>query len=267
MFAPYVLKAYVNHREDYPVDELAYSAMKGFALLGIETAPFYGFGDIETIDLQEDTIVCGYVGDVRRAFKRLNCPELANIDYPKELHDYLGRNVWAAKLGDIRFSTDRVFIKPQKQKEFTGFVYTNTASDRLRLVSVHDDADIWVSDIVNFVSEYRVFVMYGLPVGIRWYKGDPFVKPEKSVIKEAVERWTMDGDFVRNDVPHACTLDFGVTKDGKTLLIEANDGFAFGGYGLGSITYARMLDARWRQVVGRPPMERIPRQQREGGWR
>lgn len=87
MFTPYVKKAYVNHREKYPVDELAYSAMKGFALLGIDIAPFYGFGDIETI-------VCGYVGDVRSAFKRLNCPELDNIDYPKELRDYLGRNVW-----------------------------------------------------------------------------------------------------------------------------------------------------------------------------
>lgn len=267
MFTPYVTKAYINHREEYPADELAYSAMKGFALLGIETAPFHGFGDIDTIDLTEETIVCGYVGDVRRAFKRLNCQELPNVDYPKELREYLGRNVRADKLGNVRYSTDRFFLKPVMQKEFSGFVYTNTASDRLRIVTVPDESDVWISDIVNFVSEYRVFVMYGLPVGIRWYKGDPFVKPDKQVIKDAVERWTMDGNYVRNDVPHACTLDFGVTADDKTLVIEANDGFAFGGYGLGSVTYARMLDARWRQVVGSPPLERIHRQPREGNWR
>lgn len=267
MFNLYVTKAYVNHREKYPADELAYSAMKGFALLGVETAPFYGFGDIEKIDLTEETIVCGYVGDVRSAIKRLNCPELANIDYPKELHDYLGRNVRADKLGNVRHSTDRFFLKPVRQKAFTGFVYTNTASDRTRLVTVLDDEDIWISDIVNFVSEYRVFVMYGLPVGIRWYKGDPFVSPDKAIIKEAVDKWTCKEGIVRNDVPHACTVDFGVTSEGKTLVIEANEGFAFGGYGLGSITYARMLDARWRQIVGHPPAEKIYKMQREGGWR
>lgn len=266
MFTPYVTKAYVNHRENYPADELTYSAMKGFALLGIETAPFYGFGDIKTIDLTEETIVCGYVGDVREALKRLNCQELANIDYPKELEEYIGRNVRADKMGNVRFSTDTFFLKPVRQKIFTGFVYSNTETDRMRLVTVHDDEDVWISDIVNFVSEYRVFVMYGLPVGIRWYKGDPFVKPDKNVIKEAVEKFTMDGDYVKNNVPHACTIDFGVTSEGKTLIIEVNEGFAFGNYGLGSITYARMLDARWRQLVGHPPMQRIPRQQK-GEWR
>jgi hypothetical protein len=267
MFSPYVTKAYVNHREKYPADELAYSAMKGFALLGIETAPFYGFGDIASLDLTHETIVCGYVGDVREAFKRLNCPELGNIDYPKELEEYLGRHVRADKLGNVRYSTDRFFLKPVQQKAFSGHVRTGTHADALRIVTIPDDTDVWISDIMNFVSEHRVFVMYGLPVGIRWYKGDPFVTPNKAVIKEVVEKFCVDGSYVRNDVPHACTIDFGVTNDGNTRLIEVNEGFAFGGYGLGSVTYARMLDARWRQVVGHPPAEKIYKMQREGGWR
>ena len=257
MFIPHARKAFVRHQGTYPEGETSYAALKGFSLLGIETAPFYGFGDLETSGLANDTVVCGYVCDVREAFQRLNCPILAEVDYPKELRDYLGRNVRADKFGNVRYSTDRFFLKPVKQKLFTGHVRDGSHVDMLKTMHVSDDADVWVSDVVGFTSEYRVFVMYGSIVGMKWYKGDPFIVPQKRIVLDAVSVYTTCGNVVRNDVPHACTIDFGVTKDDRTLVIEVNEGFAFGTYGLGPITYARMLDARWRQVVGCPPSEKI----------
>jgi hypothetical protein len=50
--------------------------------------------------------------------------------------------------------------------------------------------------------------------------------------------------------PIACALDFGVSADGRTLLIEANDAFALGAYGLDAVVYANMLEDRWLQIVG-----------------
>jgi hypothetical protein len=34
------------------------------------------------------------------------------------------------------------------------------------------------------------------------------------------------------------------------LLIEANDAFALGAYGLDAVTYASMLEDRWLELVG-----------------
>ena len=45
-------------------------------------------------------------------------------------------------------------------------------------------------------------------------------------------------------------MDFGVTDRGETRLVEVNDGFSLGCYGLEPILYARLLCARWSELVG-----------------
>ena len=36
---------------------------------------------------------------------------------------------------------------------------------------------------------------------------------------------------------------------GKTLLVEVNDSYALGHYGLRTIPYARMIEARWEEMT------------------
>lgn len=45
-------------------------------------------------------------------------------------------------------------------------------------------------------------------------------------------------------------MDWGVTEDGRTLLVEVNDGFALGNYGVRLFEYTAMIEARWRQLMG-----------------
>lgn len=52
--------------------------------------------------------------------------------------------------------------------------------------------------------------------------------------------------------PAGYALDFGVTRDGRTLLVEINDGYALGCYGLQHNLYAKLLEARWAEMVGVP---------------
>ena len=54
------------------------------------------------------------------------------------------------------------------------------------------------------------------------------------------------------DAPSACTIDVGVLDSGKTVLVEVNDGFAFGTYGLDPLRHAAMLEDRWCEMVGLP---------------
>ena len=41
-----------------------------------------------------------------------------------------------------------------------------------------------------------------------------------------------------------------MTGDGRTLLVEINDGYSRGCYGLPPNLYAQLLSARWAELVG-----------------
>ena len=51
-------------------------------------------------------------------------------------------------------------------------------------------------------------------------------------------------------VPAGCSADFGVAGDGRTLLVEINDGHSLGCGALVANLYAKLLEARWDEIVG-----------------
>lgn len=54
--------------------------------------------------------------------------------------------------------------------------------------------------------------------------------------------------------PMGCSIDFAVIcKEGteQTIFLEMNDGYALGNYGLPPILYAKLISARWPQLLGR----------------
>jgi hypothetical protein len=80
-------------------------------------------------------------------------------------------------------------------------------------------------------------------IGIGHYAGDVFRPPEAQVVRDAVRDYAVEA-------PVAYAIDFGVTEEGRTLLVEVNDAYALGCYGLHPTPYANMLEDRWRQIVG-----------------
>ena len=53
-----------------------------------------------------------------------------------------------------------------------------------------------------------------------------------------------------SDMPISYSLDVGVDDQGDTLLVEVNDCYALGNYGLDATTYTNMLYDRWKEIVG-----------------
>lgn len=104
------------------------------------------------------------------------------------------------------------------------------------------ETEIICSEVIDFVSEWRCFVRYGEILDIRFYNGDPNKEYERKIIEASISDY--------EEAPAAYSLDFGVTTDGRTLLIEMNDGFAIGCYGLNEELYAKFLTARWAELVG-----------------
>jgi hypothetical protein len=50
--------------------------------------------------------------------------------------------------------------------------------------------------------------------------------------------------------PAGYGIDFGVLTDGRTVLVEVNEGYSLSPYGLESTEYAELLEARWLQLAG-----------------
>jgi hypothetical protein len=75
------------------------------------------------------------------------------------------------------------------------------------------------------------------------YQGDVFRYPDARVIQQAI------ADHSRT-APAGYGIDFGVLTDGRTVLVEVNEGYSLNPYGLESMEYAELLEARWLELMG-----------------
>ena len=223
------------------VDYDNFSAQWGFNEMGFEIISFHDYNDLVQNHQPEDIIICG-IGMVKRRLYDLGL-EMPDIDYPDSLSEYYGRRIWRSKINTVNSSPEMwsVFVKPVSNKRFIGRVI-NSTKDLIGCGSCYDDADIYCSEPVRFVSEYRCFVRYGKIIDVRKYKGDWKISPDPKVIEQCVNSY--------NDSPKGYALDFGVTDDNRTLLIEVNATVCIGSYGLDSIFYAKLLSARWAELTG-----------------
>lgn len=244
-------KVYIRHREGVPETVNFFAAFDGFRQLGVDLASFEGFGDIDAItDFGPDVGLCGYIGDVMTALYRIGKPAPEPLDYPEALKPFLLREIHRSTMGEVR-EGGRIFVKPVAQKLFTGLVWDpNDAAARLAVVTVPEYEPVWVCDPILIYSEYRVFVRNGDTVGVKHYKGDWGKAIDRGFVMETVREYTKAG------APAAYSLDFGVINSTRfgfsttdTFLIEVNDGFALGCYGLESVTYAKMISARWEELT------------------
>jgi hypothetical protein len=164
------------------------------------------------------------------------------IDYPDEIATFLGRKVWKSKLSVIANNPENwnVFIKPVEDKKFTGVVVRST-KDLIGCGAYGEDPDILCSEVVNFAAEWRCFVWYGKILDIRRYRGNWRLHFDYKVVENIVSQFT--------SAPKGYAVDLGLTDRGETLLIEVNDGYSLGHYGLFSLDYAKLLSARWAELT------------------
>lgn len=236
-------KVYLQKREDGEfVTESTYAAWDGFRLLGLEAVSFVRKEELDVLGLAPDTIVQGWIGTVRYALSRLGVPDPHVPTMPEEVQAFAGRKIWTTTLGEFRKDDRRAFIKPLTQhKLFTGHVASGEFRDLIQTANFEDDVVVLASEVVDFVVEYRTFWNARKCVGARFYKGDWSKMIDFDVVGRVGAAYS--------SAPAACSIDFGLTSDGRTLPVEVNDAFALGHYGLPSIPYAQMIEARWLEMV------------------
>lgn len=232
------MRAYIHYSGGRPWNEECETAERGFRALGIECVPFSDNEGLEGAE-REDVVVAGMLVTEHALALRGAKPD--PVDYPRSLEPYLGRSVWRARVADIDEGTLPLFAKPAREKEVPGRVAVKMR-DLEDVLAFGPDYELLCSEALTFTSEWRCFVRYGRVVGIAGYAGDDSVKFDADVVRSAVAAYT--------DALAGYSADFGVTDDGRTVLIEVNDGFALGCYGLNPVAYALLLSARWAEMVG-----------------
>ena len=196
-------------------------------------------------------IVLDFINQCLYIFSKFNVvPQLEN--YPDILKPYLGRNIWKDTINSINCNPDKwgIFVKPVKEKVFTGKVIQGPA-DLIGCGSQHENYEVLCSEALDIKREWRGFVRYDTLLDLRPYTGDWHYNYDPAIVQsvlEAFQKW--------ENRPAACSLDFAVVEnpDGsqRTIFLEANDAYALGNYGLFPLDYAKLISARWSQLLNRP---------------
>ena len=234
------MKVYIqSYENNIPRNYNFMNAYQGFREMGFEIVCFRDRDKLRESEKQD--VVVGYVDTVRERLYDFGLIT-PDIDYPDELRKYLGRKIWKAKMNEVSDDPEKwpVFVKPLEDKQFTGVV-VHSPKDLIGCGIIGVNQDVYCSEVVDFAAEWRCFVRYGRILSVRPYKGDWRKQYDYKVIESAIK------DF--SSAPAGYSADFGITRDGRTLLIEINDGYSLGCYGLFYIDYAKLLSARWAELT------------------
>jgi hypothetical protein len=202
------------------------------------------------LPLAPSTLVAGGVDAVQGALRQLGVDGPFLSTYPCSVRALLGRAIAETTVGSVLSREDDlpVFVKPAaREKRFTGFVYGGY-HDAIRFEGASRGLAVWVSEVVRFTSERRVYVVGGVARASCSYAGDAEVAPPDELVRDAIDALSASGERVAG-----FALDVGRLEDGRWVVVECNDGFGLGRYaGCPADVYADLVCARWTELcVGR----------------
>lgn len=175
--------------------------------------------------------------------RRIAIPPVLN--YPKVLLPYLHREIWPSLLEKEIGSTTWIKSASHTKPFMPG------PANRKELRLLDPKTPIFASTPVRWLCEWRYYVAGGYRL---WeerydpYGADDTPKPDDNVVDAMLNAYESSGE-----APVGYALDVGILDDGRTALIEVNDGYALGFYGRVTSdrarAYLRLLRSRYEQIL------------------
>lgn len=241
------MKAFVKVNNGIFPNVNFYLAWEAFNQMGYDVVLFEE-KDIDTLDITPETPVFAGVTIFKRIVDKLGVGYQPFDCYPEVLKSYYGRTLTKSTFGVERdkFLKDgkKIFVKPVLPKQFIGNVWESMLN-LIPLANVPVDAEVWICEPIDILSEYRCYVLDGEILGVKHYYGDWSNVPWKEFVETVVKEY--------KGAPAAYGIDIAVTRDSKTkyykdVVLEVNDGCNLGNYGLDSIHYGEMIVSRWMEI-------------------
>lgn len=188
-------------------------------------------------NLIKSNVFIGSVEFMKEVFSRvgktdIRVPENSNRDFKSMI------------LGEAKIlaQSKNIFIKPFDIKLFTGFVLDQMIHGSISGIS--DDTMVMVYDVFSspIKSEWRCYISRDKAVDIRNYSGDMFITPNKEYLELVI-------DSNKLKFPTAYTIDIGILENGDNVVIEYNDMWAIGNYGIDNYEYFSLLKSRYFEIV------------------
>jgi len=185
--------------------------------------------------LIRNNLFVGSVEFMTEVFKRID--KVVHSMNPSQSHII-------AKISDVKpiiSEGEKLFIKSVGSKVISGLVYdTMTLSN---LDKYPQDTEIYVSlPFKNkIITEWRCYVRNKTIIDARNYSGDFSVTPDFNYAENIVAN--------NKDYPSAYTIDIALMDNGKTEVIEYNDMWAIGNYGIDNTDYYKLLRERYFEIV------------------
>lgn len=249
-------KIYIQSLNNFPIADWAVSAYMGFRE---KQANIVFFEDIEEVPPSPQNIVVAFIEDTNKYFAKLELPPKKAINIPPKLEPWAKRRIARTTMKELRGNKINfpVFVKPDRYaKEFVAGVVKDRKSVDLFFKDIKDETPILLSSVVEFTTEWRAYVIDGKIKGFKNYIGDFFEMPDQKWVRDTITHYQEIG------APSAYAIDFGVAYTGQvsevgmgrlrhkeTQLIEVNDGWSLGNYGLSDVTYSTLLATRWREIM------------------
>ena len=194
----------------------------------------------------------GSVEFCRAAMIHQGIPVPEPLDYPTCLQAFMPEKptlcTWAEAKSIMMDVMMKKKVKAQRNKTVANIWHVKPWQTKLDRELWTPETRVWVMPDHAFAAEHRVYVCQGEVLGWGRYddgKGDPAWSLK--TIKQMVQIYQDSGT-----APAGYGLDVGVSAvDGKTYLVEVNDGWALGLY-KGTChgrDYLKLLQARWAEIA------------------
>ncbi|BAY78800.1 hypothetical protein NIES25_52780 [Nostoc linckia NIES-25] len=199
--------------------------------------------------LDNESLVVGDMPCILGAIKQLGIPEPEPNDYPASLKNFMHRRTWTSTLEQLEIELSKgryapTFAKPAtRRKRFTGYVF-ESEYDLCQVYGVSRQEPLLCSEVVSWVSEYRIYVVHSQIRSIDHYDGNPNIVLDIEKVLCAIQALDNAGESIAG-----YAIDFGVLDSGETALVEMNDGFAIGAYKIDRKNYTDMILARWQELL------------------
>ncbi len=182
---------------------------------------------------------------------------VGSVEFMREVFNRAGKSPAAIINNDRQYTTmtvkkvrevvadgGKLFVKPFQQKLFSGLVVDPYSISTLR--EQPDDLEIMTYTVIeNIKSEWRAYVLYGKVEDCRNYSGDFKIAPNYEWVERVIKN-------LRDKLPVSFTADVGVVDNNGIkgdFVVEFNDMYAIGNYGLENSVYLRMLRERYFEIM------------------